>query len=522
MRKRWQQARIRHHQKTIDDYVDDRQWSRALTAVIDFAQWADDRIDDPAIWLEMTVSATRIVTHLEDPAEYRAFLTHFATPFLGDEPTPRTSLLDAVADIADDVEPSVMASVGRWLTDARPDWPLGPYLVGHFREIDGRRQDDDVDPRETATHFRLAARRADRCGHTDWYLHTRLREGALLLTTGADRRRGRRLLGDLDWSRLAPAEQLWMAVALTNSTRWTDRVRSMDIILDLHGAVTSARPDVRDLRLLDLRRAASTIFKLAGLDLPETERRRLEQLSTTLFSGDEQQQWHSFLKSRQRLSKVASLPFDQAGDVLSLVEKLAAVYPDRWQPANQRLQLLNAGWHGDSDASPNLPSFDRRGQRLPVADAVARLLDLFADIDDEEAPTRAVETGLDDLFDTLTALDGADAAGSAARPVALVWPRLLAIASRLDLEVLAPKLATLATHHTAIAPAPGYGWWTLAAHLYDAGLDDAARTVAEAAVVDDRATDDDKLRDYVATRTFQEAVDRRDTQSARRWLERLP
>lgn len=522
LRNRWRTTRIRRYRKRIESLIDDGQWAPALTAVIDFAQWAEGNIDDAEVWLDMTISATRIVGHLKDPAEYRAFLTHFADPFLGDEERPRPELLKAFAGISEHVEPAVMRSIGRWLSDARPRWPLGPYLIAHFREIDDS-SDVDADIDAAATQFGIAAQRAEAIDERHWQLHAELRRGALLLTSGHARRQGRDILGQLNWSELRPEEQLWMAVALANSPQWTDRLRSIDIVLDLYDAVSRARPSHRHLKLRDLRRAASTLFKLAGLNLPEAESRRIAQLSETLFDGPRREKWSDFLEARQRLSELASLPFDESSKAQALLDELSAVHPERWQPATRRFQILEAGYRGTYRANDNTLSANGRDHRLPIADRVAELLDMLA-IDDAsrvEIDSDEVATAIDDLNDVLDGLS-VDGDGAAARPVALVWPRLLDVASHLDVDALSSRLTMLARHHTTLAPPPTYGWWNLSAHLYDAAFDDAADVVATTALSADRQRADETLRGEVATRAFERAVENRDTANARRWLDELP
>lgn len=525
MKQRWYNAKIKRHRRRLDRLIEDGEWSRALTAVIDFAQWADGKITDADVWLEMTVSATRIVAHLDDPAEYRAFLVHFASPFLGDDQRPRRELLGALADIADQVDPTVMMSIGRWLVDARSRWALGPYLVGHFGELAHRQRQLDEPVRRVAEHFELAARRGEQAGEHRWALHARLRHAALLITSGEDRRTGHEILAQLDWSKLLPVEQLWMVVALAASPYWTDRLRSMDILLDLHRAVSAARPRVRRLTSEDLRRGASTVFRLAGLDLPEAEERRLQQLSDTLFGGDERREWDNFLRSRRRLSDVAGLPFDESEKVVGLLEKLQQVDPDRWQPVMERFRILRAGWLGDYHADRSAPSAHGRSRRLPVTDAIARLLDVLAanggGDDAKQATVEQLEPPLERLLEALEGLQAADDA-AAARPVALVWPRLLSVASRLPLPQLEPKLIALARLHTSMGVPPGYGWWTLAAHLYDADLQQVAIIVADCALTAGSEGTDEQLRGYVASRAFRRAVDRQDPAAARRWLDALP
>ncbi len=516
---RWEDARINYHRGRIRHLIDREKWPQALTAVVDFAQFADGRIDDAELWLEMTIRATEIVAHLDDPAEYRAFLIHFAAPFLEERPDALAEFVEAFAVVADHAEPSVMIEVGRWLADAQPTWPLGPYLVGHFNEAKTRHDGDRTEFAQAAAQFEVVANRAHIAALKAWNLHARLRQGALLLTTGTDRRRGRQILGNLDWTQLFPREQLWMAVSLASSARWSDRLRAMDIVLDLHHAVKSGRPRYRKLKLRDLRRTAATIFKLAGLKLPDAEDRRLGELSETLFSADEARKWTSFLQTRRRLAKVAALPFDQGDQVVGLLTKLSSVYPDRWEPAAKRFQILTSGWNGDYGSTKSVPSPSRHDRRLPIVDAVARLVSLLANPTKENADNDLLSDALADLIDSLSSM-GPGEDGAAARPVALVWPKLLA-QQRVDLAEHEDELTRLADLHASLAPPPSYGWWPLAAHIYEAELDEAAAKIASQARVSDTPAADPRLRRYVAARTFRRAVNNRDAAEARKWLDSL-
>lgn len=513
---RWEQARLRFYRARIRHLVADERWTQALGAVIDFAQWAEGRIEDLQVWLDLTVWATEIVAHLDDPAEYRAFLTHFAEPFLGGRRHPRPELLAAFASIADESEASVMISIGKWLTDARPEWPLGPYMVGHFLEVNSpatelRQQADTI-----ASHYQLAAERAAASQQRRWELHMQLRRGALLLSTGSDRKLGRHLLMELDWTELHPREQIFMAVGLASSSLWTDRLRAMDILLDLHRALDRVLPGYRSVNRRDLRRAAAMIFKLADLHLPEAENRRLEELSTTLFTAEEQWQWKGFVDARRQLSELASAPFDRSADALAQLDTLAGQYRRRWQPVADRLRILRAGYAGSHDGIEKAPAPRRPGDRLPVVDHIAVILSELELRDDTNS---SVGEHLDQLCSVLSRDEAADD-GGALRPLALVWPKLLNNRSDFDVSTHRDQLVKLAEYHADIAPAPSYGWWPLAAHLYDANLDEVARPIARRALLSGDAVDK-KIRFFVATRAFRQAVAERKTRWARRWLEEL-
>jgi hypothetical protein len=512
---RWKKARLRFYEARIRHLIGDEKWAAALTAVIDFAQWAHGRIDDTQLWVDMTVSATEIVAHLDDPGEYRAFLAHFADPFLGDETQPRIELLEAFADIADDVDPMVMIAIGRWLTDARTMWPLGPYLMGHFSELTSRNAGDRPPVASIAGHFRMAATRAEKSGLTAWYHHARLREGALYLTTGADRRRGRQILGELDWTRLSPEEQLWMGVALAASVQWTDRLRAMDIVLDLHRAIDQVRPGYQSVRIRDLRRAAATIFKLADLHLPEPENRRQQELSETLFADEEREEWQAFLDARRELATLANLSLDKSDQALSLLDQLSESHRRRWQPAADALRILSAGRSGEYAGTGSAPSPRRHSHRIPIVDHVAALLSALSDDDDHRGET--IVERLKKLNDLLA---DAPQDPAALRPIALFWPGLLESRELLDDEELRQELTRLADLYAATAPPPSFGWWALAAHFYDADLPAPARHFAQRALAAGPAEDESTGR-FVAQNAFSQALDDQDARDARRWIDVL-
>lgn len=522
---RWEDGRHRLYQARVRSLIGNQRWAEALTAVIDLAQWSQGRIFEREAWLELLINATEIVGHLEEPGEYRAFLDHFGVPFLGEGPEPDSDLIAAFSTMATYAEPALMIDIGAWLTDARPDWPLGPYLAGHFQELAAREKGSDQDVAAATRHLRVAEERGRRGGQPMWESHARLRRGALLLTSGVDRRKGRKILGDLDWTRYFAPDQLWMALALTSSPRWIDRLRAMDIILDLHRAISQARPHYRDLRLDDLRRAASTVFKLAGLRLSDSEDNRLEELSETLFVGAELQYWKSYLQARRRLSKISELPVDQADEVMPLLEKLSAVYPDRWQAVDRRFRILRSGWTGKYSSTASVPTPRRRDMRLPITDAIAEVLSLLRNLDDESAtPEVRLLESLNRLNDALSTLEP-DGDGGAARPVALVWPAVLDASSKLSLELpeaaeLKASLRRLAQEHARVAPPPTYGWWILAAHLYDADLDGAADAVAKRAL-DSQPHPDEPTAAFVISRAFASAVESEDAASAQGWLKAL-
>lgn len=506
---RWQQARLRFYRGRIRHFIDDQKWSEALAAIIDFAQWAQDRIDDAQVWVNLTVAATEVVAHLDDPGEYRAFLEHFASPFLGDPKRPRPQILEAFADIAEDADPAVMIAVGRWLTDARPHWPLGPYLMGHYGEelaLDGGPPGGDI-----ARYFERAARRARRNDLSQWQGHAELRAGAFLINHGADPGRGRQILGGLDWTQLTPPDQLWMARALSSSPEWTDRLRAMDILLDLHRALQSVQPGYQSLRRRHLQQAALAIFKLAKLDLPELEERRQRELSDALFTGPAHRQWQEFLKARRQLSALANRPLSDRDEALALLDQLATTDGDRWAVAAQSLRILAAGRQGEYGPSQNVPRRQTHSERLPLVDATAALL---AALQSDPLDTESVSDALERL---LARHAGSSDDPASLRPIALLWTPIVERAPLLCEAGFADELRQLARAYAASAPPPSFGWWALAAQLYNAQLPEAAAPIAARARASGPSANRN-LRQFVARQALRQALDNRDARQAKRWL----
>lgn len=497
----WEQARFRFFQARIRHLTQNERWTDALTALIDLAGWLTGRTEDSKTWLELLITATKIASHLDDPAEYRAFLAHFGERFLTTSELP-SNLIRAIASIADEVDQPIMVAVGRWLTDARQGWPLGPYLMAHFAS-------PDTPPEEIARLFARAENRAARANLPEWGRHARLRRGALLILSGADPAKGRELLHTLDWSALFPTEQLWMAVALSGSAHWADRLRAMDIILDLHQALQSARPLAGDLQLEDLKQAAGAVFQLAGLHLPEAEERRLLQLVGTLFTGAEREQWTSYLQARRELSRICTLPFDQARDANSLLQKLSALYPEKWRAPAQHFGILQAAVTGNFESDHATPAI-LHDRRLPVADATAALLQGIKN-------KRNIEEGLQYLNQALAELEP-DRDSAIARQISLIWAALLDKGSAIDLQPLQPLLIELATHHTELATPPSFGWWLLSAHLFQAELPQVAQIIAERALTTSSDDDTDPYRPFVTHQILKEAIANQDLPTTERWL----
>ena len=511
---RFNDARLRLHQTRVRHLLDQQRWSAALTAIVDLAQLAQGHLDDVASRATLLAQASLAASHLDNLEEYRAYLVHYALPYFSEIDAAPDELVDALASVADVLSPAVMTELGGWLTDNCPAWPLGPYLEAHFREVDYPKADDGAELHRIARRFELAAARALEANLPQWHRHATLRRGALLINSGVDPALGRTILGQLDWTQLFAIDQLWFAVSLASSQRWSDRVRAMDILLDLHRGVSQLRPGFRSLQLRDLRRAASTIFKLAGLHLPDAEDRRLEELSQTLFDGEEQRHWKVFLKARRSLSSVATLPLQSSDEALVILHQLSSIYPRRWKPATQRFQILVQGWTGERETTNAVPAPGTSHRRLPVTDAVARVLAITADA---EMMLSELQSALRRLNDTLSNVGEAQDA-AAARPVALVWSRLLQPDSGLDLPEIAPELNRLATLYAEVAPSPSYGFWALAAHLFKAELQESAMAIAQRARRSSTTNVPDDLRRYVADQALKIALNDGDPRAAHRWL----
>lgn len=501
---RWARARYRFFQARIRHLMQNERWTEALTALIDLGGWLQGRTEDSQIWLEQMITATQIAAHLEDPAEYRAFLAHFGEPFLAKQAVP-SALLSAFASIADQVDPAVMVAVGRWLTDARQRWPLGPYLMAHFASA-------DADPTAVARQFARAQERAHRAQLPRWEDHARLRRGSLLILTGADLVQGRALLHGLDWSTLLPAERLWMARALSGSAQWSDRLRAMDIILDLHQDLLSARPKSGEITVEELKEAAAAVFLRAGLHLPEAEERRLTELLHALFTGAERARWTGYLQARRELSRVCALPFDQAQDALAMLQKLSALHPQKWRSTTHHFSILQSGVAGTYKSAPSLLA-SAEDSYLPIADATAALLQAIHDKTEIDSALYRLNQSLSEMDRTLES--------PITRQITLVWAALLKYQDRNQVLAIEPQLTELARHHTALASPPSFGWWLLSAHLFQAGLTQPGLIIADRALSSSQSEEADPYRAYVARQVLDQAIAKKDVPTTRRWLSEI-
>lgn len=511
------EARFHFLRGRIQHLIDNRHFNRALTEIIDLARWAQQHDVGAQTWIDLLIASTHIVAHLSDPSEYNAFLAHFELPLLGDGPRPHPSFLQALADIEPESDPLVLTEVGRWLQDARPDWASGPYLVGHFLERYLRNRPPDGHHQQqlqlAADAFQLSQHRAHNTGDILMERHARLRLGAFLITSQLHPAQGRQLLTTLDWTALSPADQLWMALAMAQSHQWADRVRAMDILLDLHRGLSLARPELGGLRELDLRLTASALFKLASIEMPDIEARRLHELTETLFLGSSRTQWSAFLAARKELSQAITLPITQIHEVFPLLDKLAMVYPRRWQSAAQRLHILASALADAYQSTPATPGPHTRNPRIPLTDCIARALVCFSPSPTPEPPTLpqrllALQTLNEHLASLHPHLDSA-----AARPLAILWPRLLRAGADLEEEI-----TTLAQHHARLGTPPSYGWWLLSAHLYQSDFPRAARIIAERALESTGPNGSD-LAIYVARKSFRAAKNAGDLEALRRWVD---
>lgn len=518
-------ARLRFLQSRIEELIEAEKYSEALTAVIDLANWCRGRNLEQTVWTDLLLWATKIAAHLDDPGEYRAFLAHFDILLLGTSPEPSGPLLAALLEIQSQSSPALMIDLGRWVQDSRPGWALGPYVKGHFLEKKLRNREEsstkdgptanrsEGELQECAQAFKTAIQRAEAAGQKEFALHLRLRAGAFLLTSQFDPEGGRELLHQIDWAALHPEDQLWMAIAMASSHLWTDRVRAMDILLDLHWGVDRALPEFRHLRLHDLRHGAATIFKLAALYMPEAEEQRLEELLDTLFHGPEKEQWAGYLQARKQLSKAANLPLEQTGDVQRLLDKLTRVYPHRWRSSSQEFEILLAGLDGSYNPRAGLPGPRTRARRLPVIDRLASALQAFQP--DSIATLEVRTETIDKLLESLRELSPQEDLLSA-RPLAILWPRLLSQAQEHRRQIL-----ELAQEHHRLGTRPSYGWWLLSAHLFEAQQDEAGELIAARALSSDGPLANEIAR-FAASKAFHFAARSGNLEAMRRWLPLLP
>ncbi|TXD38601.1 hypothetical protein FRC98_06885 [Lujinxingia vulgaris] len=479
-------------------------WADALATLVDEAGWLARHNPTSARWLDLLVEATEVAAQLDDLAEYRAFLNHFADQLLPQDADAEPRVWAALEPLEDLRDTATLEALGTWLTLARPDWPAGPYLEGHALEQSASTSSDLL---RAAQAFALAARRAEGATTREgerFRRHCQLRRGALELNMSLNRSAGQTTLGRLNWSEFARAEQLWMAHALTHSERWSDRVRVIDLLLDALRELPSEATSTQGLD--DLCAIARELLGNAPLQLHPTEIDRLPELITTLFDATERAHWERHLQARERLQHLVNSPLSEscaAAEVKAALEDLAHNAPLRWQSVAQHAGMLLS-------APEQRPDDLVQHTREPIAHFYATLADTLA----------SAERGLPsaDLLASLNAAAGAleDEAG-ALRALALIWPALLDHTSLPPSDACLAELIALARIH-ARGPSPSYGWWALAAHLYRAGLSACAWPVAQRALQHPFAGEAHDIIYYVKTHTLKEAASREDAASASRWL----
>ncbi|RAL21707.1 hypothetical protein DL240_12700 [Lujinxingia litoralis] len=473
-------------------------WADALASLVDEASWIANHPAPSSRWVEILMEATEIAAHLEDASEYRAFLNFFADHLLGTGEAREQALLDALGELHDLSQPRALEELGSWLAVARHTWPLGPYLKAH-----GLEQRPDTNLHLVLEALESAARRAEAGAQPRFARHCRMRQAALRLTCGQERHLAYPVLNRLNWAELDLQEQLWMAHALTFSERWIDRVRAIDMLLDLNRL--HARNEAPGITAEMLQESARGLLRRAPLHLHRIEAERLPELLDALVVPDQRAHWQHHLEARQALQSLVDAPLDTATSIEQARAHLDALYamePERWGPAARSFGMLFAP--PSSEASPALASTN------VIARFYLALTDTLHALDAHANPGVA----LDRLNASCAAL-GEER--TSLRVLALLWPRLFEHLDRPQLVALADPLEHLAAYHS-LGPTPSYGWWTLAAHQYARGLDASGFLTAERARQEPVHGVDADIFNYVKSKTLKNAASRRDAALSARWL----
>jgi len=384
--------------------------------------------------------------------------------------------------------------LGELLTSYFPALPHGPYAAAHFGELTANRSGGvpAVDRRtDIARQFEIAATRFDDAGDEPSARHCRLRAGACLLVDGTAPAEGRRLLETVPVAQLRAADRLWYAGAMARSPGWLDRVRAADTLLDLAEAVRSAKPEARRLEAEDVRRLTDGLLSTLGPVVHPMERDRLEELLDAVH-GDESSDLRHRLDVQAALENVVASPIDE-----TTRERLAEVGGDALLATCRALVDASLG-----HAVPRPDDGDE-----PAAWGVVAVLEAtrFGD-------AYAVVEALDELA---TRVASSRVRRDGLRPLGLLWPAVLG--DDVVVETAADALADLAAIHAARGPRPSYGWYALAANLFDRRLDRAAAACVRRALLDGEP--DDPTTDTALARAVSWAVRNAPEPRMQWWLE---
>ncbi len=273
----------------------------------------------------------------------------------------------------------------------------------------------------TAVLFMQAEEMEGLGGDASWL---KLRTGVALVQAGRFLE-GRKYLRDVDRENLSGSELLWLAGGLCKTTKWLDRLRAFDILIDIHRRLTLEKFSDRELSFSDWSNAYFDFLNALPLELNLQEKERYEE-EMHIFDDDAKNAMLENLNFRNQLE-------DESGDLESLADLI-------------------------------LPS--------PLNEIALALR-----FKDEEM--------LKNNCKTLADMCRAESEEMKTIPLAVLWPFLLEAEHELDEAVV----TDIARYFSRNKIAPSYGWAALSAKLFKSKFPDAGMLVARSMLRNNEGSD---------------------------------
>lgn len=512
-------ARLAYALTTVDRACEHGEWARAFETVAQLTRTIAPLGVTSEAWRELLSAAALFAVRADEVSALRPIFEDYADRAWSDDDTRSMPWdLSAALDEADRLGRAEAGLViARLIGEAFPTCPLGPMARGHFSERlhligDG----DEARATQIAAHFEEAADLAEALEMPQTTRRCRLRAGTLLLATGTARDRGRQLLREVPSDRLERADALWYAVGMSHSPFWLDRVRAADAILGVF------EDDATEVPALDTRSAARYLIDSAPLELEALEIDRLGALIDEILErvpGAEDVR--APLELREQLGGLASAPADQADVAADILARstVSSRAPDR-EAAVEFCRAVAGAFESD-EVDVSAESLERIAEHFPLAASALDILSLCSNGDADRLATR-----LGELEGQLRRRDRHTTANEL-KSLGLLWGELLEFVDQIrfgSTEVDSTTLRRIAASTAEIlgrwipdAPAPGYGWWALAANLLAAGFDREA-ALATRRAIDDGEHVDDALENRVLAAVVDHAIEDGEPDEMRHWL----
>ena len=471
----WATARMAWSVNNVERAIENEEWVRALENLEKIATRIEDESVSQLAWRELLDGAIWLGPRIRNWREIIELLETYAPRGWSDERVGQMpwsaarlfSDFDKAAEL-DDARPTALR-LARVLDDDFPRCPIGAYAKGHF----------SATPANQVEQFARAAELFEQLELLELAAHARLRSGAVALLTSNDAAAGRARLKAAREQLADRGDHLWWAVAGSLSEKWLDRVRAADTLLDLYEQQNRGDDEFPE----DLGHAVIWMVGQAPLRLQPTERDRLESLIDIGLPVEARPPMIEQLAGREAMADTLARPASQLRDALDL----------RGEPGEDP---RDAYYHAVASLeSPDLygkPDTDAFRDELPVA---ADVVDILSAIRRDSPGSVATSSGLLEK----TFRDGIDGQAQLG-PLALLWPDVLdylaALRDRDEIDTTTVKRTTASLSEVARralpdAPAPSYGWWSLAASFLAAGMNDAGTICTDRAIRTGESVDDE-------------------------------